>query len=105
MRVEFLHYAECPSHEEALARLRAAMAAEGVEPHIHVVEVKSEEQAQELRFIGSPTIRINDEDIDREGLAGQPYGLTCRVYRRSDGRPSPLPETSLIRRRLREARQ
>ena len=101
MRIEFLYYADCPSHEEALARLKGAMAAEGVEADIHIIEVKSDQEAQQLRFIGSPTIRIDGEDIDPEGLEGQQYALTCRVYTKRDGRPSPAPETALIRARLR----
>ena len=103
MRVQFLYYAECPSHGDGLARLKEAMSAEGIEARIDVVEVATDDEAQRLRFIGSPTIRIDGEDIDPEGLGGQQYALTCRVYRRRDGRPSPLPEVELIRERLRAA--
>ena len=58
MRIEFLYCADCPSHEDARKRLNDAMAAEGVEADIHIIEVKSDQEAQQLRFIGSPTIRI-----------------------------------------------
>ena len=84
-----------------MARLQEAIEAEGVHAAIDVVQVATHQEAQHLRFIGSPTIRIDGDDIDPEGLTGQQYALTCRVYRRRDGTPSPLPETELIRERLR----
>ncbi|MFQ5811145.1 MAG: hypothetical protein ACE5JM_16125 [Armatimonadota bacterium] len=65
--------------------------------------MNTEQEAQQLHFIGSPTIRIDGADMDPEGLEGQPYALTCRVYRRRDGRPSPLPEAEQLRERLRAA--
>jgi hypothetical protein len=103
--IEFLYYAECPSHEDGLERLKEAIEAEGVQADIDVVEVNTNDEAQALSFIGSPTIRIDGQDIDPEGLEGQPYVVTCRVYMRRDGRPSPLPETELIRERLRTSLQ
>ncbi len=101
MRVSFLYFEDCPSHEQALERLRAVMEQEDVEAGIEVIEVVSEEQARELRFLGSPSIRINGEDI--EPVESDRYALTCRAYRREDGRVSPLPPEAAIRRALRSA--
>jgi hypothetical protein len=62
----------------------------GVAEQIDVREVLTHEQAVELRFPGSPTIRIDGLDVDPDG-ADWPPGLSCRVYRLPDGRPSPVP--------------
>jgi hypothetical protein len=62
----------------------------GVGEQIDVCEVLTHEQAVELRFPGSPTIRVDGRDVDPEG-ADWPPGLSCRVYRLPDGRPSPVP--------------
>jgi len=101
MRVSFLYYEECPSHEQALERLREVMAEEGISREVEVVEVETEEQARELRFVGSPTIRIDGQDIDPPG--DPRYALTCRAYRLEDDRVSPLPSRGMIRRALRSA--
>ena len=103
MKIRFLYYEECPSHEEALERLRKVLAEEDVQARIDVVKVETSEQAQELRFPGSPTIVIDDQDIDSQPKAQ--YGLTCRAYRLEDGRISPLPSVSMIRRAIRSARK
>lgn len=95
MDIEFLYFPGCPSHEEALARLQAALRRLGVGDEIRVVCVDTEAQARGHAFTGSPTIRINGKDIDPSG-AKQPAGLGCRVYFKADGRATPLPPDELI---------
>ena len=99
MHVSFLYYEECPSHDLALERLREVMAEEGIPSEVEVFKVETEEQARELRFVGSPTIRIDERDIDPP--TDPRYALTCRVYRLEENRISPLPSKDMIRRALR----
>ncbi len=99
MRVSFLYYEDCPSHDLALERLREVMAEEGVPGEVEVIKVETEEQARELRFVGSPTIRVDGQDIDPP--SDSRYVLTCRAYRLEDDRISPLPSKEMIRRALR----
>lgn len=56
IQVTFLFYEDCPSHDLVLERLRVVLNEKGINANVEVVEVQSEEQAQELRFVGSPTI-------------------------------------------------
>ena len=97
-RIEFLWWRECPSSDRALELLRGEVAAAGLDPAaVEVSEVAAEADAERLRFPGSPTIRVNGADVDPGAADGQPFGLTCRVYRRADGRVSPLPDSGRIR--------
>lgn len=102
IEVIFLYYEDCPSHEQALERLRAVMQQEGMQAEVKVIKVETEEAAQRLRFVGSPTILVNGQDIDSPS-AGAHYGLTCRAYRLENGRISPMPSVNMIRRALRKA--
>ena len=99
MRVSFLYYEDCPSHDVALERLREVMDEEGIPGVVEVVKVETEEQARELRFVGSPTIRVDGQDIDPPDDSH--YALTCRAYRLADDRISPLPSKDMIRRAVR----
>ncbi len=99
MRVSFLYYEECPSHNLALERLREVMAEEGISSEVEVLKVESEDQARRLSFVGSPTIRIDGRDIDPP--SNPRFALTCCVYRLEDDRISPLPSKDMIRRTLR----
>jgi hypothetical protein len=99
LRVTFQYMDDCPSHEQALARLRKVLDEEGISVRIDVIKIESDEQAKRLRFVGSPTILVNDRDIDPQ--ANDRYGLACRAYQLEEGRISPLPSEEMIRRAIR----
>jgi hypothetical protein len=99
--VELLYWDGCPSHPEALEDLRAALAELGrPEVEVALTRVATEQQAFERAFIGSPTVRVAGADV-LEPDPGEPTGLTCRVYRRRDGRYSPTPDPLDLRDALR----
>jgi hypothetical protein len=100
MRITFLYYEDCPSHDQAMARLQKVMAEEGLQADIEIIKVETEEQAKQLQFIGSPTIRVNGQDIDPPPAEAY-YALTCRAYQLENGRISPLPSAKMIRNGLR----
>jgi hypothetical protein len=80
--------------------LREEMEKKGLDPSsIEVREVDTEAAARQSQFVGSPTIRVNGVDV-QPPVAGEPTGLTCRVYRRRDGRISPLPDPEDVREAL-----
>jgi hypothetical protein len=80
--------------------LREEMEKKGLDPDsIEVREVDTEAAARQSRFVGSPTIRVNGVDV-QPTVDGEPTGLTCRVYRRRDGRISPLPDPEDVREAL-----
>jgi hypothetical protein len=92
----------CPSYPRALTELRATMSDLGLDPgDVIVREVATYPDAERERFVGSPTIRIDGLDI--QPLRDEPVGLTCRVYRRRDGRVSPTPDPVDVRQALQAA--
>lgn len=94
--VELLYWDGCPSHPRALEDLGAAMTQAGLDPREIVVRaIDTDEDAEREGFTGSPTIRIDGEDI--QPVENEPYGLTCRVYHRRDGRISPTPDPADVR--------
>ncbi len=102
-QVELLYWSGCPSHPRALADLREGMRELGLDAGgVRVREVDSEEQARAEGFVGSPTIRIDGRDI-QPPPPHEPTGLTCRIYRRRDGRISPTPDPLDLREALRAA--
>jgi hypothetical protein len=99
--VELLWWAGCPSTEPAKVQLRAILDDLGLsEVEIRMTEVADDEQARASRFPGSPTILIDGHDLVPAG-PDDPIGLTCRVYRRRDGRISPTPDPDDVRDALR----
>jgi hypothetical protein len=101
MTVELLFWEGCPSHPEALEELQRLLHEEHVETAVDLIEVTSDEQAQRERFPGSPTIRIDGEDVTP--TTDEHFSLSCRVYRTKDGRISPLPDPEDVRAAIRRA--
>jgi hypothetical protein len=92
MKVEILYFDGCPTYLRAVETLRGVLAWEGIEAEVELVAVNTDEEAQELRFPGSPTIRVDGEDLFPvpDGVG---YALGCRMYATPEGlRGSPTAE-------------
>jgi len=100
LRIEIFWWAGCPSTDAARDLVVDALACLGLcddVAGIAIVEVATDEQALELGFRGSPTIRIDGADVVElvggvDPGADDPAALTCRLYVRRDGRISPTPD-------------
>ena len=79
MKIELLYFKGCSHWEEALEELRDLLGAKGVGDGIGVIRVSSNDEAERLYFPGSPTIRINGEDVEPEAISSG-FRLACRVY-------------------------
>lgn len=88
MRVEVLYVADCPSVPQALKTVTEALEAEGVSAEIHQLLVADGAMARDLRFPGSPTIRINGLDVLQQADLPQDPALSCRLY--------PGPELAMV---------
>ena len=83
--VEILYFDGCPNHEAARAMVERVSSELGLEPELRLVNVPDEREAQRLRFLGSPTIRVGGRDIDPNAAERDEYVLSCRVYRTEAG--------------------
>ena len=88
--IDFLYWEGCPSTAEARALLDDVLRRRGIAAEIRVHDVRTNEEAEALRFPGSPTIRVDGRDVDPQGASGRP-ALNCRIYHLPDGRVSPVP--------------
>jgi hypothetical protein len=102
VKVEVLYVADCPTHPAAVKLVKHVLAAEGVEAEIHEVLVSDEGMARELRFCGSPTIRINGRDVAGDSPDARSFALSCRLYPGS--KQVGLPPTEMVHRAILKAR-
>jgi hypothetical protein len=99
--IELLWWEGCPSTDRALAELRQALADVGLaQAEVRLREIRTDEEAAEAGFRGSPTILVDGSDIAGADPT-QETGLACRVYRSRDGRISPTPDPDDLREALR----
>ena len=93
MRVEVLYFDGCPNHDVVLPRRREQLAAAGISAGIELVLIRDDTEALRHRFLGSPTIRIDGEDVEPGASDREDYGLKCRLFATSEGmRGTPSDE-------------
>jgi mercuric ion transport protein len=101
VKVEVLYIAGCPNHKPAVRRVRDVLGSAGLPEVVQEVEVCTQADAEAMRFLGSPTVRINGLDVESGARAVRHFGLGCRSYA-ENGRRSGLPSSELIRRAVQE---
>jgi len=88
--VEVLFFEGCPHAELAMSRAREAAAAASVRVEVQAVRIDTEEAAIEKRFLGSPSVRVNGEDVERSARDRPDFALQCRVYEIEGAPPTRL---------------
>jgi hypothetical protein len=92
MEIEILYFDGCPSYRTVEKTLREVLAKEGIEAEVDMVAVNNYEAAQRLRVPGSPTIRVDGQDLFPVPQRAS-YALGCRTYATPEGlRGSPTAE-------------
>ena len=104
MKVEILYLAGCPNYSPAVGRVQEALRQEGVLAEMVEVEVSDAATARTVGFLGSPSVRIDGQDVEPPARSAQEFGLMCRTYP-DNGRHAGVPPLEWIRAAVREAKE
>lgn len=85
MKVEVLYFDGCPNHEALLPHLRELLNCAGARADVELVPVEDADVAERERFLGSPTVRIDGEDVEPGADQRTDFGLKCRLFATPDG--------------------
>ena len=94
--VEILHFDGCPNYAETVALVRRVARQLGVAPVIRTVRVQDAAAAAALRFLGSPTVRVDGHDVEPGAEQRHDFAFACRAYRNASGY-SGHPDEAWIR--------
>ncbi len=83
--VEILYFQGCPNHERSRELVERIAAELRLQPAIEMVEVADPEAAARLRFLGSPSVRVDGRDVEPAAEQRDDFALACRVYRSERG--------------------
>src|SRR5262245_6545159 len=84
-RIEILYFEGCPNQVSTASLVERLVGELGVDAEIEHVEVPDENAAITLRFLGSPTVRVNGHDVEPGADDRTDFVFACRVYRRENG--------------------
>lgn len=91
MHIQVLYVDSCPHWKRTIERVRLAVGANPRNHSVEAIRVDTMEDATRLRFLGSPTVRIEGVDIDPKAQTRTDFGLACRLYGESG-----LPTVEMI---------
>ena len=100
MNIRVLAFEGCPNDQPTIALIEEVLRERALSARVERVEVTAE-TAAELRFLGSPTVQIDDVDIEPAARARTAFGMCCRTYPGSGG----VPPRDMIRAALAERAQ
>lgn len=100
MKIQLLYFDGCPSWQSGLKNLQSALKANGLDVSVELVQVMDNDDAARKKFRGSPSFRINGEDLWNE--ARDTYSLSCRVYATLEGMKG-RPAISMLQEAIRQA--
>jgi len=99
MKIEVLYSPGCPNYLPAVEQIQRVLASESLRVEIRSVAVRTDVEAMELMFPGSPTIRVDGEDIEPDQTVIP--GLKCRLYANLSG----VPSEEMLRRAVSRAKK
>jgi len=101
-----LTFPSCPHRDAAIALVSRVREQLGSAAEVRVIDLPDQPAAEQARFLGSPTIRVDGRDIEPGAEDQQEYGHACRLYQHQHSLRG-LPEEDWLHQALRttEARQ
>jgi hypothetical protein len=104
VKVEILYFSGCPNHVPAIERVREVLRQEETTADLFEIEVKDVATAEIVGFLGSPSVRVDGQDIEPAVRGSNGFGMMCRTYI-DRGQRSGVPPQEWIRAALWEARR
>lgn len=74
--VRLLYTVDCAGTPATVDLINSVAAEVGIQVRLEQILVQSPEQANELKFLGSPTVQVNGLDIDPAARDNTNYGFT-----------------------------
>ena len=98
LTIDLLYFNGCPSYRQAWNNILDLLVEEKIDASVRLFAVENLERAHELSFAGSPTIKVNGQDL--EDYQGDGV-MACRMYQENNGKG--WPSKKLLGEKIRNA--
>jgi len=98
MKIEVRYFESCPNHKPTVERVQQVIDRLAVDADVSEVEVTQDDDPATMKFLGSPTVLIDGQDIDPAQRERASYGFGCRTFGGAG-----VPPVEMIEQAVREA--
>ncbi len=95
MKIEVLYFEDCPNYIPTRDLVHDVVNTLKIDATIEQIAVEGPDHAQDLRFLGSPSIRVNGRDIEPGANERVNFGYSCRTYETGGTPPRAMLEAAL----------
>jgi hypothetical protein len=79
--IEVLYVQDCPHYQGTLALVQRVQGELGIDAELRTTRITDQAAADQARFAGSPTVRVDGRDVEPGSEPATEYILGCRLYR------------------------
>jgi hypothetical protein len=79
--IEVLYVQHCPHYRETLALVDRIRGELGIDVELRTTVIVDQAAAQQARFAGSPTVRVDGRDVEPGSEPPSEISVACRLYR------------------------
>jgi hypothetical protein len=97
--IEVLYVQHCPHHPGTLELIERIRAELGLDAELRTTLIVDQAAAEQARFPGSPTVRVDGRDVEPGSEPATEYTVACRLYR-LEHRFAGQPEERWVREAL-----
>jgi hypothetical protein len=97
--IEVLYVQDCPHYPGTLALVERVRAELGIDTEFRTSVIVDQDAADQARFPGSPTVRVDGHDVEPGSEPVTEYIVGCRLYR-LEHRFAGQPEEGWVREAL-----
>lgn len=101
--VQLLYLSDCPNYQPTRELLEQTGRELGLELDLELIAINDEQTAHRHRFLGSPTVLIDGDDVEPDARGRTDVALSCRIYRTAQGTRG-YPDRELLQIALRASR-
>jgi hypothetical protein len=100
--IEVLYVQDCPHYRGTLALVERVRGELGIDTELRSTLIVDQAAAEQARFPGSPTVRVDGRDVEPGSDPATEYTAACRLYR-LEHRFAGQPEERWLRDALQRA--
>jgi hypothetical protein len=97
--IEVLYVRHCPHHPGTVTLIERVRAELGLDAELRTTLIVDQAAAEQARFPGSPTVRVDGRDVEPGSEPATEYTVACRLYR-LEHRFAGQPEERWVREAL-----